>query len=361
MRSAKRVAVDTEADSLHHYFEKVCLIQVGINGYNAVIDPLADLNLEPFLHVLSTKRLIFHGGDYDLRMLRQSLGFRPKSEVFDTVLAAQVLGYERYSLSALAEQLLDVTLSKKGQKSNWARRPLTEPQLRYAADDTRYIERIANLLEQQLAKLDRVTWHREMCKRMVEATARDNDRDRSQAWRIKGLGRMEPRELAFVRSLWHWRDREARKVDRPAFKIMGNPLLIDLAVWAITHPDAPLTRGPKLPRDCRGQRLNALQKAIAEAHSLQPSQWPQPRKRHPTQEDPSGFRPRQTAMIAECAKLASDLGIEPAILAPRAALGAIARHRPTTIKDIMACGPLLHWQAKLLQPAIEKTLKDHPD
>ena len=142
--TAERVALDTEADSLHNYFEKVCLVQLSFGGEHYLIDPLAGLDLNGLSEVLADKPLILHGGDYDLRMLRASIGFRPRREVFDTMIAAQLLGLEQIGLAALTERFFAITIGKAGQKSDWSRRPLSENQLRYAVNDTRFLERLAD-------------------------------------------------------------------------------------------------------------------------------------------------------------------------------------------------------------------------
>ncbi len=167
LKGTARVGMDTEADSLHHYFEKVCLIQLSFMGANYVIDPLAGFPLAEFFEVLSQKELILQGADYDLRMLKKTFGFRPKAPVFDTMLAAQVLGYEKIGLSALVERFCGVLLPKTGQKSDWSRRPLPEGWLNYASDDTKYLEALAGALSENLQKLNRAGWHRECCDRVV--------------------------------------------------------------------------------------------------------------------------------------------------------------------------------------------------
>ena len=139
----RRVGLDTEADSLHHYFEKVCLIQLSFSGTNYIIDPLAGFSLSGFLEVLAQKELVLQGADYDLRMLKRSYEFRPLAPVFDTMLAAQALGYEKIGLAVLVERSCGVLLSKEGQKADWSRRPLSEKLLRYASDDTKYLEAVA--------------------------------------------------------------------------------------------------------------------------------------------------------------------------------------------------------------------------
>ena len=125
----KRVALDIEADSLHSYTEKVCLIQLSVGGADFVVDPLSDLDYDGLIQALAGKPLIAHGGDYDLRMLRAWHGFRPSDEVFDTMIAAQLLGIEQIGLAALVEKFLDVAMTKDSQKSDWSRRPLSEKML----------------------------------------------------------------------------------------------------------------------------------------------------------------------------------------------------------------------------------------
>ncbi|MGH7930578.1 MAG: ribonuclease D, partial [Candidatus Binatia bacterium] len=235
IRTAERVAVDTEADSLHNYFEKVCLIQLSLGGEHYLLDPLAGLDLTGFLEALAEKPLILHGGDYDLRMLRASTGFRPRREVFDTMIAAQLLGIEQIGLAALIERFFDITIGKEGQKSDWSRRPLSEKQQRYAVNDTRYLEHLAERLRDELSERGRVDWHLKSCRAMVESTGRDNSRDPEEAWRIKGTGRLTRRQLAYLRELWRWRDEHARRANLPPFKVFGNQQILDLLQWAESH------------------------------------------------------------------------------------------------------------------------------
>ncbi|MFW6162445.1 MAG: ribonuclease D, partial [Planctomycetota bacterium] len=131
--------------------------------------------------------LVFHGADYDLRLMRSSFGFRPGGGVFDTMIAAQLLGHERLGLAALVEHYFGVELSKKGKRSNWSRRPLKPAQLRYASDDVRYLGGLADRLEADLRRLGRLEWHGQSCAAVVEATAQDRHQDARRVWRIKGL------------------------------------------------------------------------------------------------------------------------------------------------------------------------------
>ena len=355
LRAAKSVALDTEADSLHNYAEKVCLIQLTVGDWHFVVDPLSELDLTAFVEVLADKPLILHGADYDLRLLRAWKGFRPRGEVFDTMIAAQLLGIEQIGLASLVEQLLDVALLKDSQKSDWSRRPLSETQLRYAVNDTRYLEALAERLHGELRQWERVAWHRESCRAMVEATGQDRVRDPEDIWRIKGAGRLSRRQLAYLREIWGWRDTLARHVNRPTFKVLQNRKILELVEWADAHPGLPPDQGPKLPRDIVGSRRRALGHALDRAAAMAESEWPALRRA--ARPDVLPFNDGELdALRAECARIATELEIAPWTLAPKAALENIARTRPRSADEIMACSGLLRWQAELVHGAVHAAL-----
>ncbi len=352
--SAARIAVDTEADSLHNYFEKCCLIQLSITGEHYLVDPLAGLDLHGFLETLAAKPLIFHAGDYDLRMLRAATGFRPNGEIFDTMIAAQLLGIEQIGLAALLERCFAITIGKEGQKSDWSQRPLSDKQLHYAVNDTRYLEALAERMASELEAKGRLGWHSESCQAMVLASGRDNSRDPEESWRLKGAGRMTRRQLAYLREFWRWRDQHAQRANRPPFKIFGNQQIFELVQWAESHPSEPLDKGPKLPRNIHSSLLTTLAEAIARAAAMSPADWPE-LKKHERGEAPSAESvERANALRSACTEIAKELEISPAVLAPRAALEAIARSQPHGVDEIMERGGLLRWQAELLRAAVEK-------
>jgi ribonuclease D len=353
--TAERVALDTEADSLHNYFEKVCLVQLSFGGEHYLIDPLAGLDLNGLSEALADKPLILHGGDYDLRMLRAAIGFRPRRDVFDTMIAAQLLGFEQIGLAALTERFFAITIGKAGQKSDWSRRPLSENQLRYAVNDTRFLERLADRMHGELSARGRVDWHRESCRAMVESSGRAHARDPENAWRIKGAGRLTRRQLAYLRELWRWRDQHARSANLPAFRVLGNQEILGVVQWTESHPGVPLYQGPKLPRNIAGAQLTTLEEAIARAAGMDETEWPELRKRD--HDSPRNDCSEEiNSLRAECAQIARELEIAASTLAPRAALEAIASSRPRTVDEIMKTGGLLCWQAELVQGAVKKCL-----
>lgn len=357
MASADRAAIDTEADSLHHYYEKVCLIQMTVCGRNFIIDPLGGLDMGAFLKALSDKAIILHGADYDLRMLRSSYGFRPGGPVIDTMIASQLLGYEKIGLASLIKEFFGFTLSKAGQKSDWSRRPLTESQLRYAIDDTRFLDPLADRLLGELETLGRRTWFTESCQAVTAATETDRVVDPEQQWRIRGLRDLTPRQAAFVRRLWQWRDDQARQADLPAFRILGNEELSKLAVLAEANPTLNLQTAMRLPQHFHGRRLTSLKQALREAAALKANDWPEPklrRKNRPLRMNSSFDSLREMILHR-----AGELGLSPSVLAPRQALEEIARQRPSGPAEIARVGGLLRWQAEMIAPCVHKALADN--
>lgn len=343
-----------EADSFHHYFEKVCLIQVAVREKVYLVDPLAGLDLSEFLDLLADKKLIFHDGGYDLRMMRLSFGFRPRGEIFDTMLAAQLLGHRSFGLAAMLKHYFDVDVVKTHQKANWSKRPLDQRHIQYAGDDVLYLKRLADLLRGELKELHRRQWHKESCQWMVAATGEDKPKPgRDKEWRIKGTRLLERRQLAYFRQIWRWREHEARRADLPPFKVLGNQQILQLATWADRHRGKSLNRGPKLPRNCRGRRLDALKKAIEKVHEMDESSWPgHPRTAHHGIPSPE-CKKMIEVLREQCREIAQGLDIEPHLLASRATATIIAKRKPQTIEDLKLCGPMMNWQAKLLWPAVK--------
>ena len=226
--SHARIAVDTEADSLHCYFEKLCLIQVSVPGYDCLIDPLAGFALEPLFSACEGKEIILHGADYDLRLMRR-VGYAGPTRVFDTMIGARLCGIPEFSLAALINKYFGVVVTKASQKANWARRPLSPQMADYAVNDTRYLHRIAEIIEAELRRLERWEWFGQCCERAIAASAIVKDRDPDQAWRITGSTDLRGRSSAVLRALWHWREDEASRVDKPTFHILHNEQLVNAA------------------------------------------------------------------------------------------------------------------------------------
>jgi len=328
-----RVAVDTEADSLHCYREKLCLLQVSLPEGDFLVDPLVDNDLAPLADTLARKEIVLHGADYDLRLLRRALNFQP-ARLFDTVIAARLLGVREFSYAALVEKYFGIQLAKGSQKANWALRPLSTKMEEYARNDTHYLLPLAEKLENQLIERDRFGWFQQSCERAIVLAAIDRERDTEEAWRIRGSGLIRGREAAILRALWHWRDREAERFDRPSFHVLRNDQLIETAC-AASRGETPQFR------HFSERRARDFQAAIDSALALKEGDWPETRKRRgerPTREmerTAEGMRKRRD-------QAANELKIEPSFIAPRATIDAIAADRARAEQL------LVPWQRNLL-------------
>jgi ribonuclease D len=166
LSACDRIAIDTEADSLHCYFEKVCLIQISGGSDHVLVDPLAEIDLQPLYDLVCSRWLVFHGADCDLRLLRRTGKFEPV-DLFDTMIASRLLGKTAFGLAALVKEYFSIDLSKASQKANWAIRPLPQEMLEYAINDTRYLLEIADILEGDLQRMGRLEWFYESRDRMI--------------------------------------------------------------------------------------------------------------------------------------------------------------------------------------------------
>jgi ribonuclease D len=355
LRPFDRIALDTEADSFYHYHEKVCLIQLSFDGRHFLVDPLSGLDIAPLLAILADKYLIIHDAGYDLRILHRQYGFVPRAGIFDTMPAAQLVGVARFGLADLLEQFLDISVPKKGQKSDWSRRPLEAFQMQYAVADTAWLAALADRLQDQLRDLGRLEWHRQSCENVISSAIQHKSEPRKDAWRITGTSRFGPRDLAFVRALWNWREKQARSADQPPFKILGNDPLLHLALSAAKHSGTAVENLMRLPRNCFGQRLLQLQQAVDEAAGLEQSDWPKP-FRPETAPQPQYSKEKFEELRREVSEIAEKLGLTPSLLAPRAAMINLVLKKPKTIEEIAKIGSLLPWQAELIHPAMEKCL-----
>ncbi len=329
-----RVAVDTEADSLHCYFEKLCLIQISLPEQHVLIDPLAGFSLEPLYQALKNKEMVLQGADFDLRLLRRAGGMEAE-RVFDTMIAARLTGKLEFSLAALVAHYFGVTLAKASQKENWAKRPLTEKMTAYAMNDTRYLLALAEKLERELRELSRWEWFVQSCARAVQTSRITRERDTENLWRISGSVELRGRASALLRALWTWREEEAKAVDRPPFHILRNEELIDAA----RSLDAG---GSVFFRHFSTGRSKRFSAAAEAALALPEGEWPVLVRRartRPTPEEEKRFLELKTKRDAA----AAGLKLDPSLIAPKATLEALAA-------DPTAADRLLPWQREILTP-----------
>lgn len=338
VRESEWVALDTEADSLHAYPEKLCLIQVGVPGAEFLVDPLGDLHLEPLWEAMDHHCIIFHAADYDLRLLFRGHHFQP-ARIFDTMLAARIVGEPRFGLNDVLNAHLGITLEKGSQKANWGRRPLTAAMVDYALNDVRHLHPLRESLQRRLEDLGRVEWHRQSCERLIRDCCQPEQVDEDAMWRTKGHDKLDPLGLAVLRELWHWREKDALRTGRPPFFILKHEQLAELAAAAA---ETRSHRGLNLPHFLTSKRRAGLLEAVQRGLEVPEERLPRPIRVHSRRMTRAELD--VSDRLARVRDLnARDLGIDPTLIASKATLFALGRHDPEAWSDLMP------WQRNLLE------------
>jgi ribonuclease D len=328
-------AIDTEADSLHRYKESLCLIQLSAGGENVLIDPLAISDIAPFGKYLNRSEVWMHGADYDMTMIKREFGTLPP-KVWDTQIGARLLGLRKFGLSDLVEHWFGVVLLKTSQKADWGRRPMTDKMTEYAINDVVYLLPMAECIVEELLDKGRYDWFVQSCeaarKKVLE---RDDNKD--DLWRINGSGRLPSRALAYLKSLWEWRDAEAASWDKPSFMVVNNK---EMLVWAETLGSGETL---DLPRHLqRPDRLRRFEKYIAEAKALSDEECPHKIK-VPRRKKDAAFEKEVDKIIQKRDQASSALDIDPSLVIARSVAESIAAG------EVSPSDVLLPWQREQLQ------------
>jgi len=346
------VAVDTEADSFHHYREKVCLIQLTSGGRHALIDPLADVSMAPLAAPFEDggRRKIFHGADYDVRLLQRDFGLVVRN-LFDTSIAARLTGEPAVGLAALVEKHLGVVLDKSHQRADWSKRPLTPPMREYAIADTMHLDELAAILERNARELGRDVWVREECERVEAVRWRDRrDEDPEPFRRVKGSASLDRGALAVLREVWMWRDAIASGRDRPAFRVLRDESLLAVAK---TRPATvgDLARIAGFPDYLlRSPSAVALLEAVRRGAACPEDLWPAPPAPRRPRQDPQ-VEARVDVIKVKRDELGQNLGLDPSLIASRAVMEEMAK-RYVAAEDPWSVPDLRSWQAQLLRPQL---------
>ena len=350
------VAVDLEADSMHHYQEKVCLIQISIPTESVIIDPLALPDLSPLAPVMAEEgiRKVFHGADYDIRSLHRDFGI-VVNNLFDTMIACQFLGEKEVGLAAALYKRFGVELDKRYQKADWSRRPLTDEMIEYAVRDTSLLIELYGQLKVELQEMDRLTWVEEESELLTHVRA--NPRDQGPLFlRFKGASRMDQRSLAVLEELLRFRDSIARAHDLPPFKVLGSDTMRILTEKIPRHP-ADLEGIPGLTPKVIKRVGHDILAAVARGAALPPD-------RLPSYPSPRRFvKEKQKGEILKRLKLwregrAGELGIEAGILVNNGVLEAVAE---TALRGKDAGEPVIslkHWQDEAFGKELRKFAND---
>jgi len=345
LRAESSIAVDLEADSLHSYRDKVCLLQISTPTETVLVDPLALADLSPLGPVLADPgiRKIFHAADYDIRCLHRDFGFEIRG-LFDTMLASQLLGEERVGLADMLQKYLEVSLDKRYQRADWSKRPLEPGMIHYAAEDTRHLHRLSALLEQRLRDAGRLDWAKEEFA-LLEQVRHNEQAPGPMFLRFKGAAGLGRRQLAALELLLQWRDGEACRRDRPPFKVLNNATLLGLVQAAPQTLKALEGIDGISPRlvERYGRRLLALLEDAAALPEAELPSFPrgERRMREPEVEARVVRLKRWRGQIAE------ELAMDPGVLINNALLEEAARLRPRQVSELAAL-PFKNWQREAL-------------
>lgn len=343
------VAVDTEADSFHHYREKVCLVQLSAGGRHALVDPLSAVNFAPLGGPLqdSARRKLFHGADYDVRLIQRDFGIEVRN-LFDTSIAARLTGEEGLGLGALVQKYLGITLDKSHQRADWSRRPLTPELVDYAIADTTHLEALTEILETNARNLGRDTWVEEECGRLESVRWRDRRQDDPEPFRrVKGAASLDPSRLAVLREVWGWREGMAQRRDRPVFRVLRDEILIAIAK-AQPKAVSELASLKGFPDYLlRSPAAVALLDAARRGAACAEAEKPQPLSGTRVRLDPA-VETKMNDVKAVRDAVAKELALDPSVIASRAVVEEMAT-RILAGDDPFAVSDLRAWQAGLLR------------
>ncbi|MFC1897835.1 ribonuclease D [Chloroflexota bacterium] len=345
------IALDTESNSFHHYPEQLCLIQIASCHNIYIIDAISLDKLTPLRDILADASInkIIHGADYDIRSLDRHYGLHIRN-LFDTSVAARFLGITQFGLTSLIRDLLGITInkSKRLQRSDWGRRPLSAEALEYAATDVRHLFALREIMDQRLQSLGRVAWVAEECTRIEEVRYAASNHE-NEYLSVKGAKDLDGRGLAILQSLFLFREEEARRQHRPPFFVLPNATLIFLA----TNSEAALSDVPGLGQTGLKRFGAGLKQSLRNGISALPINRPPPIK---VKRASKVELQRLNRLKDWRTKLGSSLSLDPSLLWPLTSLERIAR-APHTISAELISHDIRNWQRDVVASPLQACLK----
>lgn len=357
LREVRLFAADTEAAGYHRYHDRICLLQLSTRHDTFLVDTLALDTLDPLAVLFASPdhEVILHDADYDLRLLARDYGIRVGG-LFDTKIAAQLLGEPAIGLGALVEKHVGTRLDKKHQRADWAQRPLSASMLEYAAEDTRHLPELRDRLKAALEQAGRLHWAAEEFT-LREATRWEPEEPDGDGYlRLKHTRDLKPRQMAALRELYDWREEVARRRDVATFRVVGNDVLIAVAR---TLPKTPgeLARTQGVPASIADRHGADLLAAVDRALALPESDLPQ-RVRGPRRPPPDPALEERAERLKRARDAAAEaLGLDRGFLMPRQQLEEVARLQPQSAEELMQVTDMRRWQVEALADRLLKALQ----
>jgi ribonuclease D len=344
--NVRELAIDTEGASFHRFVDRIYLLQLSTQHHSAIIDPLHAGTLPKLGAMIEDREVevIFHDADYDLRLLRQDYGWHA-THIFDTRVAAQLLGIPAFGLAALLEKFFNVKLDKQHQRADWSMRPLTAGMLDYAAQDTRYLLDLRDELRTALEAIGRMSWAQEEFERLESVQFAPDD-PATSFMRTKGARDLKRRELAILRELIAWREARAAALDRATFRVMGNEALFEIIrVQPATRDELAAIKG--VPRGILERHAPELLDAVQRGLAVPEADLPRFPRAARWDRDPD-FDANVGKLKAVRDAAAARLKLDPGVLCARDRMEAVARRKPASIEEVREITELRRWQAEVL-------------
>lgn len=340
-----RLAIDTEAASFHRYHDRIYLIQLSVSDHTVVIDPLGVGDLGAIGELLADPGVekIFHDADYDLRLFHKQYGYTSRN-LFDTRVAAQLLGEPGIGLGALLQKYYGLSPDKRFQRADWSVRPLSQAMLEYAAGDTSHLHQLREQLRTDLEAKGRLSWAEEEFLLTEQIRSAPPPEEGEGFFRLKGAKALDRRAMAILRELYEWREATAASLDRASFRVMGNEVLFTLAEKPVTTI-AELGQVRGIGRDVAERRGAQVVAAITKALELPDDQLPKvvrPPRRAPDLE----YEARVDALKKVRNALAEEYGLQPGVLCPNGILEGVAREMPRDAASLEKVPGIRRWQVR---------------
>jgi ribonuclease D len=357
--AAPRFALDCEAAGFHRYSDRLCLVQLTVGRRTFLLDPFALPIQEVLRPALEDpdREVVMHGADFDLRLLDRDLGINLRG-LFDTQVAAALLGIDGLGLQSLLDRTLGVRLEKKFQRADWARRPLPRPMQEYAALDTHHLIPMANRLADELDSVGRTEWAQEEF-RELEAIRYEEPAEEDPVTRIRATRDMSDREVHRLRVCLEWRDEVARDLDRAPFRVAQDSVLVE-AARANPRDVESLGRIRGMSSELARTRGTDLVKRFREVDGLPAGriQGLPPRREGGRGRPPPEVEERMSRLKSVRNQVAREVGIERGTLLPNALLAELAEAPPEDLHAIHRVPGIRGWQARVAGPALLRALED---
>lgn len=369
LRQQQYVALDTESDSLYRYYPRVCLIQLSAKVDNQTTDPqgMVDYLVDPLrLNDLSALGMLFaapdievvmHAAENDMLLLQRNFGFA-FHRVFDTQLAARILGWKQVGLAAILEAQFGIVSDKRMQRTNWGKRPLTPEQITYAQMDTRYLLNLRERLIDELKQRNRWDEAQDAFDRLTHTDFAARQPEDRSFWHMKSIREVPAERMNVLEALWLWREAEARQQNRPPFKIIADAVLLELA-RRMPATAAALDEVPGLSENQVARFGTALLHTMHEG-TLRPQPRPPEYELRPELTLDKGAMTRFDALRRWRSELARERDVAPDIILTNSTLLTIAQRNPSSETELHTIVELGTWKAHTYGPQILATLLANP-